>query len=192
VTKIPFGGYWSLIIAFIVTILIQVWIKGSNALRKRYRSLDLKTFITNFDEIYSSQPVLKGEAVFFIRIIDKVPPYIVHCTLRSGIIYEKNIFLSIHILNQPYKLIFSEPKEITKGLFGLSVSIGYMRILNLPKLFKELGIKEKVIFYGVDEIKTKKIIYRIYAFIKKITPTFASFYNFPYNKLHGVVTRHEI
>ncbi|MEJ2105473.1 MAG: hypothetical protein P8X47_13005 [Ignavibacteriaceae bacterium] len=94
--------------------------------------------------------------------------------------------------DEPYGIDFLELREITKGLYGLTVSVGYMQILDLPKLFKEHGINEKVIFYGVDDIKTKRFFYKIYAFIKKITPSFASFYNFPYNKLHGVITRHEI
>ena len=192
ITKIPSGGYWSLIIAIFVTVLIQIWIKGSDALRKRFRSLDLDVFITSFEQIYSANPILKGEAIFFTRILDKVPPYAVHCIIRSGIIYEKNILFAVRTADEPYGIDFLELKEITKGLFGLTVSVGYMQILDLPKLFKEHGINEKVIFYGVDDIKTKRFFYKIYAFIKKITPSFASFYNFPYNKLHGVVTRHEI
>ncbi|MCW8810326.1 MAG: KUP/HAK/KT family potassium transporter [Ignavibacteriaceae bacterium] len=191
-TKIPAGGYWSLIIAFLVTLIIQIWIKGSEALRRHFRSLDLEIFITSFEQIYSTQPILKGEAIFFARIIDKVPPYVVHCILRSGIIYEKNILFAFQISDEPYGIKFFEMKEFSKGLYGLTVSVGYMQILNLPSLFKEHSINEKVIFYGVDDIKTKKFFYKIYAFIKKITPSFASFYNFPYNKLHGVVTRHEL
>lgn len=191
-TKIPAGGYWSLIIAFLITLTIQVWIKGSDTLRKKFRSLDLDIFITSFEQIYSSQSILKGEAVYFARVLDKVPPYVVHCTLRSGIIYEKNILFAVETADVPYGINFSEMKEYTKGLYGLSVSVGYLQIPNLPELFKRQGISEKVIFYGVDDIKTKKIVFKIYAFIKKITPSFASFYNFPYNKLHGVVTRHEL
>ena len=191
-TKIPAGGYWSLIIALLVTALIQIWLKGSEALRRRFRSLNLDIFITSFEQIYSTEPVLKGEAIFFTRILDKVPPYVVHCILRSGIVYEKNILFAVQTADVPYGIKFSEMKDFTKGLCGLTVSVGYMQIPDLPSLFKEYGIKEKVIFYGVDDIKTKKIFYRIYAFIKKVTPSFASFYNFPYNKLHGVVTRHEL
>jgi KUP system potassium uptake protein len=142
--------------------------------------------------MYSSQSILKGEAVYFARVLDKVPPYVVHCTLRSGIIYEKNILFAVETADVPYGINFSEMKEYTKGLYGLSVSVGYLQIPDLLKLFKLQGISEKVIFYGVDDIKTKKIFYKIYAFIKKVTPSFASFYNLPYNKLHGVVTRHEL
>ena len=191
-TKIPAGGYWSLIIALLITIIIQIWLRGSNRLRRKFRSLDLDIFVTSFDQIYSSQPVLKGEAVFFARVLDKVPPYVVHVTLRSGIVYEKNILFSLETSDEPYGIEYSEMKKFTKGLYGLSILVGYMEIPNIPNLFKKHGISEKVIFYGVDDIKTEKIFYKVYAFIKKITPSFASFYNFPYNKLHGVMTRHEL
>jgi KUP system potassium uptake protein len=176
----------------LITIIIQIWLRGSNSLRRKFRSLDLDIFITSFDQIYSTQPVLKGEAVYFARVLDKVPPYVVHVILRSGIVYEKNTLFSLEISDEPYGTIFSEMKELTKGLYGLSILVGYMEIPDLPRLFKLNGISEKVIFYGVDDIKTDKILLKIYAFIKKITPSFASFYNFPYNKLHGVVTRHDL
>jgi len=191
-TKIPAGGYWSLIIAFLITLTIRIWLKGSDTLRKKFRSLDLDIFITSFEQLYSSQSILKGEAVYFARVLDKVPPYVVHVTLRSGIIYEKNILFAVETSDVPYGITFSEMKEYTKGLYGLSVSVGYLQIPDILNLFRLQGISEKVIFYGVDDIKTNKIFYKIYAFIKKVTPSFASFYNLPYNKLHGVVTRHEL
>jgi len=191
-TKIPSGGYWSLVIAALITLFIQIWLKGSNTLRKKFRSLDLDIFRTSFEQIYNSQPILKGEAIFFTRDLDKVPPYVVHVNLRSGIIYEKNILFAIETSDKPYGVKFSEMKEFTKGLFGLHVSVGYMEIPDLPKLFRLQGISEKVIFYGVDDIKTEKYFYKIYALVKRITPSFANFYNLPYNKLHGVVTRHEL
>lgn len=191
-TKIPEGGYWSLLIAVSITFIIQIWLKGSESLRLKFRSLDLDIFITSFEQVYSTEPILNGEAVYFTRVLDKVPPFVVHCILRSGIIYQKNILFALETADVPYGIRFSEMKKYSNGLYGLSVSVGYMQIPNLPELFKRQGISEKVIFYGVDDIKTKKIFYKLYAFIKKITPSFASFYNFPYNKLHGVVTRHEI
>ncbi len=192
VTKIPKGGFWSLVIAGLVTILIQIWVKGSKALRIKFRSLNLDTFLESFRQIYSSQPLINGEAIFFVRNLSKVPPYVVHCTIRSGIVYKKNILLEIETSDNPFGINFSGMQEITKGLFSISALVGYMEVPNFPKLFKENGINEKVIFYGVDDIKTEKLVYRIYALIKKIAPSFASFYNLPYNKLHGVVTRHNL
>jgi KUP system potassium uptake protein len=88
--------------------------------------------------------------------------------------------------------VLSKLEQLSDGLYRTTVNLGYMEVPDLPRLFKENGFKEKVIFYGADEIITKKPIYKIFAFVKKLTPSFASFYNFPYNKLHGVVTRNEL
>jgi KUP system potassium uptake protein len=149
-------------------------------LRKKIRLLDIDIFIDSFEQFYSTEPTLKGEAIYFARILDKVPPYVVHVTLISGIIYEKNILFAVKAADVPYGINFSDLKEYTKGLYGLSVTVGNLEVPDLLKLFKLQGFSEKVIFYGVSDIKTGKLFYRMYAFIKKITPSFASFYNLPY------------
>ena len=104
----------------------------------------------------------------------------------------KNHLVSIRIKDSPFGIEFSEMERLADGLYLTVVKLGYMEVPDLPKLFKENGFKEKVIFYGVDDIITRKPVYKIFGFVKKLTPSFASFYNFPYNKLHGVVTRHEL
>ena len=83
-------------------------------------------------------------------------------------------------------------QEIEKGLSGIIIDVGYMEYLDIPQLLKENGITEKVIFYGVEDITTKNPFLRIYAFLKKISPSFVTFYRLPYNKLHGVATRLEL
>jgi len=50
-------------------------------------------------------------------------------------------------------------------------------------------LSEKVIFYGVEDIITSNPLLKMFAFLKKITPTFVRFHDLPYNKLHGVITR---
>jgi KUP system potassium uptake protein len=92
----------------------------------------------------------------------------------------------------PYGVKFHEKKEIEKGLSGIVIEAGYMEYIDIPYLLKEKGITEKVIFYGVDDIITKKPLMKIYAFLKKISPSFVTFYRLPYNKLHGVATRLEL
>jgi KUP system potassium uptake protein len=59
-------------------------------------------------------------------------------------------------------------------------------------LFKQWGFSEKAIFYGAEEIKTSKPLLKIFAILKRLAPNWISFFDFPYNKLHGVVTRIEI
>ena len=66
----------------------------------------------------------------------------------------------------------------------------YMKLsTKAEKILKQISIKEKVIFYGVEDIETQNPVWKIFAFIKKITPTFVSFYNLPAHKIHGVITQ---
>jgi len=57
---------------------------------------------------------------------------------------------------------------------------------------KKAGINEKVIFYGLEDIQTDNIIWKVFALIKNITPSFVQFYRLPAGKLHGVITRYEL
>ncbi len=190
--KLHEGGFWSLIIAAIPFGIIYLWSKGGKAMHKSFRSLPIDTFILSFEQIYKVGNNIKGTALFFARNLNEIPPYVAHCIIRGNIIYEKNILVSITTTDNPYGLTFRKIEELVPGLFGIEIHTGYMEILNIPKLLKENGINEKVIFYGVDEIVTKKPFLKVYAFMKKITPSFVSFYKLPYNKLHGVVTRLEL
>ena len=190
--KIPYGGYWSIIIALIPFFTIHLWRKGGRAMYRSFRSLPVEVFTESFNQIYSLNNNIKGTAIFFTKNLKEIPPYVVHCMIRSNIIYEENILLSIEIKDTPYGIKFNEKKEIEKGLSGIIIEVGYMEYLDIPQLLKENGITEKVIFYGVEDIITKKPFLKIYAFLKKISPSFVTFYRLPYNKLHGVATRLEL
>ncbi len=190
--KIPYGGYWSIIIALIPFFTIHLWRKGGKAMYKSFRSLPIDVFTESFNQIYELDNNIKGKAIFFTKSLKEIPPYVVHCMIRSNIIYEENILLSICINDIPYGVKFHEKQEIEKGLSGIIIDVGYMEYLDIPQLLKENGITEKVIFYGVEDIITKNPFLKIYAFLKKISPSFVTFYRLPYNKLHGVATRLEL
>ncbi|MCX7798454.1 MAG: KUP/HAK/KT family potassium transporter [Melioribacter sp.] len=190
--KIPHGGYWSIIIASIPLFTIILWTLGNRAVHKAFRSLPLDTFITSFDQIYSTGNILPGTALFFAKDLDMVPPYMVHCTIGSNIVYEHNIMISIQTMDKPFGIQKLFEPEITEGLSGLEVQIGYLEKVDVMKILKELQIEPKVIFYGVDDVHTKKTFLKLFALIKRITPNFVQFLDLPYQKLHGVITRIEI
>ena len=190
--KIPHGGFWSIIIAGIPFLIIQLWSNGGAAMRKSFRSLPIDVFIESYNQIYGLGNNIKGTALYFAKSLHEIPPYMVHCIIRGNIIYEKNILVSIITTDNPYGITFNKTEDLAEGLAGIQIHTGYQEILNIPKILKENSINEKVIFYGVEDITTNKPLLKIYAFLKKITPAFVRFYDLPYNKLHGVVTRLEL
>jgi KUP system potassium uptake protein len=67
-----------------------------------------------------------------------------------------------------------------------------MEVVDIETILKKAGIEEKTIFYGLEEITTKNVFWRVFAMIKRLTPPFVQFYDLPPEKLHGVVQRIEM
>ncbi len=190
--KIPHGGFWSLVIALIPFLIIRLWTQGNRAVWKSFRSLPIDTFIVSFDQLYETGKLLPGTALYFAKNLDMIPPYMVHTIIRGNIIYEHNILVSVATLDRPFGTQKLFVPEITEGLSGLEIQVGYLERLDIPTILKDVNIDSKVMFYGVDDIQAKSLYLKIFSFIKRVTPNFVQFLQLPYQKLHGVVTRIEI
>ncbi len=191
-TKLPHGAYWSLIIAAVPFFIMLVYTKGQKVLFRRLMPLDLEAFLISYEQVYGKGRNIAGTALFFTRQGNVIPPYIVHCILGSSIIYENNIFISITRTEEPFGVETEYRQNFAPGLHLFEIRAGYMTVVNIEKLLKEKGIQEKIIFYGVEDITTKNIIWKAFSTIKKLSPNFVQFHKLPARKLHGVVTRVEM
>lgn len=187
-SKIHTGAYWSIIIASIPLCLIILYIEGQQAMYKSISLMDKTTFLTEYDKLYQDVNKIEGKALFFARGIEKVAPYIVQTMFINNIIYKENIFIQINKTNEAFGLHY-DLANVTKGLNVLTIDVGYMEIFKLEKVLKALDIEERAIFYGVEDIETNNFFWHIFSIIKKVTPTFVSFYKLPVNKIHGVITQ---
>jgi len=190
--KLTHGGYWSLILGAIPFVVIMVWTRGQKALYRSLKPLDLETFLLSYDQIYAKEKNIPGTALFFTRETPVVPPYVVHCIIRSNIIYERNIFISIVRTDEPFGISTCMQGRISTGLDSFNITAGYMERVDIESILKANGIQEKVIFYGVEDISTSNVIWGLFSFIKKVTPNFVQFNKLPASKLQGVVTRVEM
>ncbi len=189
--KLPHGGYWSLILASIPLSAMLIWTRGQRALYRALKPLDLDTFLVSYEQIYAKGKNIPGTALFFTREKEVVPPYVVHSIIRSNIIYERNILISIVRTDEPFGLKTMH-HHLGTGLEAFEIKVGYMEVIDLEKILKKNDIHEKVIFYGIEDISTRNIIWRIFSTIKKQTPNFVQFHKLPPAKLQGVVTRVEM
>ena len=67
-----------------------------------------------------------------------------------------------------------------------------MAVPDIESLLQMNGIREKVIFYGIEDINTRNPVWKVFSLIKKLTPNFVQFNKLPASRLHGVVTRVEM
>jgi KUP system potassium uptake protein len=190
--KIPHGGYWSIILATIPFLIILIWTNGQAALYRALKPLDLETFQLSYEQIYARGINIPGTALFFIKEISVIPPYLVHNVIRSNIIYERNILVSILRTDEPFGVKQKMTEGIGAGLDAFEIRAGYMEVIDMEKLLQKNGIREKVIFYGIEDIVTRNPVWRVFSVIKKLTPNFVQFYKLPASKLQGSVTRVEM
>ncbi|MHB8909614.1 MAG: KUP/HAK/KT family potassium transporter [Syntrophales bacterium] len=191
-SKIPHGAYWSLILAALPFTAILIWLKGQQRLYDALRPLELQTFLISYEQIYRLGRNIAGTALFFCRDYRMISPYIVHNIFRSNIIYERNILISITRTADPFGVTAHLKQDLGPGIEAFEVSAGYREILDIEGLFNEYGIKEKVIFYGVEDIVTRNPIWQIFSLIKRLTPNFVQFSKLPPSRLQGIVTRVEM
>jgi len=190
--KFPHGGYWSIILAAVPFITILVWTKGQRALYRALRPLDFDTFEMAYSQIYAKEKNIPGTALFFVKEWSVIPPYLVHCIIRSNIIYERNVLISIVRTDEPYGLETDLKTGLASGLDAIEIEAGYMEMLDIEGILKNNGISEKVIFYGIEDIETNNVFWKLFSTIKRQTPNFVQFNKLPASKLQGVVTRVEM
>lgn len=191
-SKLPHGAYWSIILASVPFFTIMIWTKGQQALYRALKPLETSTFMVSYSQIYAKNHNIPGTGLFFVRGLDMVPPYLVHCVIRSNIVYERNVLISILRTDEPFGLESVHTKNMGPGLEGFEIQAGYMEVIDIEQIIRQHGIDEKVILYGVEDITTSNPAWRMFAVLKKLTPNFVQFNKLPATKLQGVVTRVEM
>ncbi len=192
IDKIPHGAYFSIILAIIPLGIIMIYTRGQTKLYGALKSMDIDNFLEKYNKLYKNNTKIPGTALFFAKDIQKIPPYIVNTMFENNIIYEDNIIVSVVKLDKPFGIYSSFKENPAGGLRVFEIRMGYMEAVDVEKILKKSGIDEKVIFYGIEDIVTENIIWKIYSVMKKLSPTFVQFYKLPSHKIHGVVTRIEM
>lgn len=192
ISKIPHGGYWSIILASIPFLTIMLYTRGQRRLYKMMKFMPLEEFLNKFTKAYPTIAKIKGTALFLIRDIKQIPFYITQTMFFHGIIYEDNIFVSIIKRDDPFGVTGFFKEDIAKGLRLFEIQYGYMEVVDVEEILREAGIEEKTIFYGIEDITTRSAVWKMFSIIKKVTPAFVQFYKLPSRKLHGVITRVEM
>ena len=126
--------------------------------------------------------------MFLIKDVKEIPFYVTQTMFFHAILYEENIFLSIIKRDDPFGIVGFFREDLTEGLRVFEIQMGYMEVIDVEEIMREAGIEERVVFYGIEDILTRRAVWKTFSLIKRITPPFIKFYKFPAKKLHGVIT----
>lgn len=190
--KIPHGGYWSVIIGLVPLSVVLIYTSGQRKIAQVSQPMGLEPFLEKYEERYEQASKLEGSAIFFVRDIRAVQAYVVQTMFKNNIIYEDNILVAVIARDDPFGVIGFFKGNLAPGFRIFEIHMGYMEVLDIEKILHNAGIEASVMFYGQGEIVTNHLVWKIFAIIKRISPSFVQFYKLPSHKLHGVVSSVEM
>lgn len=144
--KLLGGGFFPVIVALGIIILMATWIKGSAILFEKTRKADVP--LTELLDMLSKSPPhkVKGTAVFLTGDPVVSPAALLHNLKHNKVLHEKNAILTVKSLDVPR--IGDEDRvridPIIEGFWKIELRYGYMESPNVPKglaILRKQGFK---------------------------------------------------
>jgi len=145
-TKIPDGGWFPLVVAGLVFLLMTTWKTGRRVLagRMKAREIPLAAFL---DGIRAHPPTrVRGTAVFMFRDADGTPRALLHNLKHNKVLHENVVFLSVATEPTPH---VPPGERVTfrcrgDGFYSVVLHFGFMEDVDVPAVLSGLDGKEQL------------------------------------------------
>ncbi len=138
-TKVPDGGWFPLLVGFIIFTMLTTWSKGRKLMIERLReaAMPMKVFISSAANSASRVP---GTAVFMTSSAEGVPHALLHNLKHNKVLHERVILLTVKIADQPYwpEGARADQNEMGEGFFRLVLRYGFMEEVDVPAALKRI------------------------------------------------------
>jgi KUP system potassium uptake protein len=132
--KVPSGGWFPLLIGFIVFTFLTTWAKGRHLLRQQLKhgEIPIELFIKSATGSASRVP---GTAVFMTSQADGVPHALLHNLKHNKVLHERSIFLKVAIEDVPFvdEAKRVDVEDLGQGFFRITLHFGFMQDMNVPE-----------------------------------------------------------
>jgi KUP system potassium uptake protein len=136
ILKIKDGGWFPILLAAIIFILMTTWRRGRQILAVRLRAglLPLETFVAGIEEAGIVR--VNGTAIFMSSNIDGVPPSLRHHTDCNKVLHTTVVLLMIETRDVPYLERYDriQIQRLGHGFFRVKASYGFMESPNVPEV----------------------------------------------------------
>ena len=138
-TKVPAGGWFPLLVGFVIFTLLTTWSKGRQLMIARLReaAMPIKIFI---DSAATSASRVPGTAVFMTSSAEGVPHALLHNLKHNKVLHERVILLTVKIADVPYVSEEHRAKRETlgEGFHRIVLRFGFMEEANVPAALKHV------------------------------------------------------
>ena len=132
--KVPSGGWFPLMIGFIIFALLTTWAKGRKLLHRQLKQGDIPIplFIKSASGSATRVP---GTAIFMTSQADGVPHALLHNLKHNKVLHQRSIFLKVAIHDVPYvdDMRRVEVEDLGEGFYKIILHFGFMQDMNVPE-----------------------------------------------------------
>ena len=133
VTKIPDGGWFPLLIATVVFIVLTTWASGRRILRERLAE-DSMPFDLFLNSVCDKVRRVPGTSVFLASTAEGIPPALLHNLKHNHILHERVVILTVvtegvpHVPSQMRRVV----ESVGHGFYRMIIRIGFMDEADVP------------------------------------------------------------
>jgi KUP system potassium uptake protein len=141
--KIPDGGWFPLVVAGLVYLLMSTWKKGRARLSEivRENTLPLELFLA---DIAKHRPQrVPGTAVFLTSAPGGAPPVLLHHLKHNKVLHEKVMLLSVmgHEVPQVHENERVKCRDLGEGFYEVMAHYGFMENPDVPSVLQALALQ---------------------------------------------------
>ena len=138
--KIAQGGWFPLVLAVALYIVMSTWKQGRQLLAQSMRAdaVDLGSFL---EAVFVSPPVrVQGTAVFLTAAPGTVPNALLHNLKHNKVLHEHNLFVTVRNHEVPWISLDKrlEIEALGHNCWQVVVNYGFKSDLNLPKALEQI------------------------------------------------------
>ena len=135
IVKVPQGGWFALVIAAVVYLLMATWKRGRELLadRLRERMASLREFVT---EAAAVLPRVPGTAIFMTKSLTGTPPALVHNLEHNKVLHERVVLLNVitEAIPQVPKEERLKVEDLGHGFHSVIAHYGFMEHPNVLEI----------------------------------------------------------
>lgn len=200
--KITQGGWYPILLAALVYLLMSTWIHGQRAIARGIADhiQPLKSFIEDFD--LRTVTRVSGTAIYLTRNPLSSPPAFVHNLKHNKVVHKQVFFLSIGFKNIPYVRVEDRLKleKLPKGFNRVLVRYGFMDRADVQAILRilrnrgfDIPLEDTTLFIGRETLAvpaTRNLLRRwrfgLYTLMARNSERATRYFNLPADRVFEV------
>ena len=147
-TKIPYGGWFPLVVGLGIFVLLRTWKKGRALLEDRLKrdGMPVEAFLASLSDRLVRVP---GTAIFLTGNPQDVPLALLHNIKHNKVLHERNILMTVSVEKVPHVPAEGrvEAEDLGNSFRRIVLRYGFMDTIDVPKALFNAKVADLGVFY---------------------------------------------